>query len=319
MARAALVMDRLMARAGLPGRAFIPLMSSFACAIPGIMAARTIGSRRDRMTTILIAPFMSCSARLPVYTLMIGNFVPDQKVFGFLSLRAATMFSMYVLGILGAMAAAFVFKRTLFKGKPAEFMIELPDYKIPAWRNTFFTMWQRASQFISNAGTIILAISVVLWFMLSYPKPPQNVDSGTAVSHSFAGRIGHAVEPLIAPLGFNWKIGIGLIGAMSAREVFVSTMGTVYSVEEDAEEDAQPLREQMREDRWPDGRPVWTLPAVLSILVFFVFAMQCVSTLAVVRRETDSWKWPLFMLVYMTGMAWILSFIVYQTATALGW
>lgn len=320
MARAAFVMDRLMARAGLPGRAFIPLMSSFACAIPGIMAARTIGSRRDRMTTILIAPWMSCAARLPVYTLMIGAFIPNRQVFGFLSLRAVTMFSMYVLGVLGAMAAAMIFKGTLFKGKPAAFMIELPDYKVPAWRNTVFTMWQRGSQFLSNAGTMILAISIVLWFLLSYPKPPQNVtDSGARVSYSFAGRIGHAVEPVIAPLGFNWKIGIGLIGAMSAREVFVATLGTVYSVGEDADETSQPLHEQMHNDRWPDGRRVWTLPTVLSLLVYFVFAMQCVSTLAVVKRETDSWKWPLFMLVYMTGVAWILSFIVYQVTTAWGW
>ena len=320
MARAAFVMDRMMARVGLPGRAFIPLMSSFACAIPGIMAARTIASRRDRMTTILIAPWMSCSARLPVYTLMIGTFIPERTIAGFFPLRAVTMFSLYVLGVAGAMVAAWVLRLTLFSGPPPVFMIELPDYKIPAWRNTVFTMWQRASQFLSNAGTTILAISIVLWFLLSYPKPPVgHPDSGAAVSYSFAGRIGQTLEPVIAPIGFNWKIGIGLIGAMSAREVFVATLGTVYSVGDSVDENSLPLREHMKLDRWPDGRPVWTLPAVLSLLVYFVFAMQCMSTLAVVKRETDGWKWPLFMLATQTGVAWILSFIVFRTTTAWGW
>lgn len=331
MARAAFVMDRLMGKVGLPGRAFIPLMSSFACAIPGIMSTRTIASRRDRMTTMMIAPLMSCSARLPVYLLMLGTFVPDRNLLALprldvpllgywqpgLSLRAAAMFCLYVLGVVGAMGASWMLKRTIFQGPPPIFLIELPDYKIPAWRNVIFTMWQRGSQFLTRAGTVILAISIVLWFLLSYPKPPS--DSYNALEYSFAGRAGKMVEPLIAPIGFNWKAGIGLIGAMSAREVFVATMGTVYNVGDDADETSQPLREAMQQDKWPNGRPVWTLPAVLSLLVYFVFAMQCISTLAVVRRETDSWQWPLFMLCYMTGMAWVLSFIVYQTGTALGW
>ncbi len=331
MARAAFVMDRLMAKFGLPGRAFIPLMSSFACAIPGIMATRTIASRRDRMTTMMIAPLMSCSARLPVYLLMLGTFVPDRlllslprvnvPLLGFwqpgLSLRAVSMFGLYVLGVVGAMGASWLFKRTIFQGPPPVFLIELPDYKMPAWRNVIFTMWQRGSQFLTRAGTVILAISIVLWFLLSYPKPPS--DSNNALQYSFAGRAGKMVEPLITPIGFNWKVGIGLIGAMSAREVFVSTMGTVYNVDDAQDENSQPLRQALKEDKWPDGSPVWTFPAVLSLLVYFVFAMQCISTLAVVRRETDSWQWPLFMWFYMTGMAWVLSFLVYQTGMALGW
>lgn len=339
MARAAFLMDRLMSRVGLHGRAFIPLLSSFACAIPGIMATRTISSRRDRMTTILIAPLMSCSARLPVYTLMIGAFIPNHKVLGFLSLRAVVMFSMYVLGVATAMLVAWLLKKTLFKGPPPPLMLELPPYKIPAWRNVVVTMWERASQFLQRAGTVILAISIVLWFLLSYPRVPasavappiglpsarsaQNVEDkehaieAATYQHSYAGRIGHFIEPVIAPLGFNWKIGIGLIGAMSAREVFVSTLGTVYSVG-DTDENAQTLREAMRQDRWPDGRPVWTTLVAISVLVYFVLAMQCMSTLAVVRRETNSWGWPLFMWGYMTGLAYIASLIVYQGGRMLG-
>ena len=326
MARAAFIMDKTMGRVGLHGRAFIPLLSSFACAIPGVMATRTIASRRDRMTTILIAPLMSCSARLPVYTLMIGAFIPEIKFFGVLSSRALTMFACYVLGVVVAMLAAWVFKKTLFQGPPPALMLELPPYKMPAARNVLVTMWDRGSEFLNRAAKTIFALSIVLWFALNYPKPSQNAlnalpnnDARSALiaQHSVAGRVGHAVEPLIAPIGFNWKIGIGLIGAATAREVFVSTMGTVYSVG-DKEENVQPLRVKMREDRWPDGRPVWTTLTAISILVYFVIAMQCMSTLAVVKRETGSWKWPIFMWVYMTGLAWLASFAVYQGGRALG-
>jgi ferrous iron transport protein B len=248
MARAAFIMDRMMSKVGLHGRAFIPLMSSFACAIPGIMATRTISDRRDRMTTILIAPLMACSARLPVYALMIAAFIPNQKVWGIFSLRAVTMFSLYATGVLVAMAAAWVFKKTLFAGPPPVLMMELPPYKTPAWRNVIITMWDRGSQFLKRAGTIILAITIVLWFMLSYPRVKPSTPAAKApvmetakisgqeledaaaarqLDNSYAGRVGHLVEPLIKPLGFNWKIGVGLIGAMAAREVFVSTIGTV--------------------------------------------------------------------------------------------
>lgn len=345
MARAAFLMDRMMGRVGLHGRAFIPLISSFACAIPGIMATRSISSRRDRMTTILIAPLMSCSARLPVYYLMLLTFVPERKVLGPIGIQAAIMFSLYVLGVLVAMAMAWVFKKTLFKGPTAPLMLELPPYKVPSWRNVLVTMWERAVQFLQRAGTVILAISVVMWFMLSYPKltpaereaPPPPITviaadgtsqtapaapeseedkekrlAGLQLDQSYAGRLGHVVEPLIKPLGFNWKIGIGLIGAMSAREVFVSTMGTVYSVGTEEDETSIPLREAIHHDRWPDGRPVWNTAVAMALLVYFVLAMQCLSTLAVVRRETNSWTWPLFMQVYMTALAWIAAFIVYR-------
>ncbi len=327
MARAAFIMDKTMGRVGLHGRAFIPLLSSFACAIPGVMATRTIASRRDRMTTILIAPLMSCSARLPVYTLMIGAFIPEVKILGFVSSRALTMFGCYVLGVVVAMLAAWVFKKTLFKGPPPALMLELPPYKMPAPRNVMVTMWDRSSEFLKRAATTIFALSLVLWFALNYPKPSQialdalpsnDARSALIAQHSIAGRVGHVVEPLIAPIGFNWKIGIGLIGAATAREVFVSTMGTVYSVG-DKEENTQPLRVKMLEDRWPDGRPVWTTLTAVSILVYFVIAMQCMSTLAVVKRETGSWLWPAFMWVYMTGLAWLASFAVYQTGLRLGW
>lgn len=340
MARAAFIMDRLMAKVGLHGRAFIPLMSSFACAIPGIMATRTIASRRDRMTTILIAPLMSCSARIPVYTLMIATFIPASKIAGFISLRAAVMFSMYTLGVLIAMAAAFVFRRTLFKGSQPALMLELPPYKIPSWRNVLITMWDRASQFLTRAGTVILAISIILWAMLTYPKSKpsplaslknssavtqtapltaeqQDEIAGLEIQNSIGGRVGHLVEPFIKPLGFNWKIGIGLIGAMAAREVFVSTIGTVYSVGA-SDETSTPLRDALKNDKWPNGKPVWTTLVAVSLLVYFVIAMQCISTLAIVRRETNSWKWPIFMQVYMTTLAWIASFIVFQGGKFLG-
>ncbi len=326
MARAALLMDRMMARVGLHGRAFIPLLSSFACAIPGVMAARTIASPRDRLATILIAPLMTCSARLPVYALMIGTFIPDTRL-GLFSLRALTMFGLYVAGVLAALVAAWVFKRTILKGPPPALILELPAYKIPAWRNILVTVWERSSQFLQRAGTVILSLSILLWFLLSYPKLGPSPElarlsseqrSSLQTRRSFAGRLGHAVEPVIAPLGFNWKIGIGLIGAMSAREVFVSTLGTVYSVA-DADEKSQTLKDKMKNDRWPDGKPVWTTLSAVSLLVYFVLAMQCISTLAVVKRETNGWKWPLFMLFYMTGLAWLASFAVFQIGRALGW
>jgi len=370
MARAAFIMDRLMGKVGLHGRAFIPLMSSFACAIPGIMATRTISSRNDRMTTIMIAPLMACSARLPVYYLMIAAFIPNLRLWGFsfnlpvfgerylgLTLPTVVIFSLYALGIIVAMAMAWVFKKTLFSGPQPALMLELPPYKIPGWRNVLVTMWDRGSQFLKRAGTVILAISIVLWFMLSYPKidraavenvptispasgirpgpgnaPPvlnepsaeeaetdrENRLAAMQQENSFAGRIGHVLEPAIAPLGFNWKIGVGLIGAMAAREVFVATMGTVYAVG-DADETSQSLKDQMKNDRWPDGTPVWTTLTAISLMVYFVIAMQCISTLAVVKRETNSWKWPLFMQVYLTALAWVAAFLVFQGGKLFGW
>ena len=327
MARAAFIMDKTMGRVGLHGRSFIPLLSSFACAIPGVMATRTISSRRDRMTTILIAPLMSCSARLPVYTLMIGAFIPQRYLLGFVSQQAVVMFSLYVLGVLVAMAAAWVFKKTLFKGPPPALLLELPPYKMPAPRNVLVTMWERGSQFLMRAGTTIFALSVILWFALNYPKPSptqlaaqpdDNARAALIARNSAAGTVGRFIEPAIEPLGYNWKIGVGLIGAMAAREVFVSTMGTVYSVGADTDEESKPLRQQMTEDRWPGGQKVWTTATAISILVYFVIAMQCVSTLAVVKRETNGWGWPIFMQIYMTALAWIAAFVAFQGARALG-
>lgn len=327
MARAAFVMDRHMGRVGLHGRAFIPLLSSFACAIPGVMATRTIDNPRDRLTTILIAPLMSCSARLPVYTLMIGTFIAEIKVFGFVSSRALTMISLYILGVVMAMLMAWVLKGTLFKAPTPNLMLELPPYRMPAPRNVLLVMWERGSEFLKRAGTTIFALSILLWFSLNYPRidpatlgPNVSEEKIAAIQtqNSFAGRVGHAVEPLIAPLGFNWKIGVGLIGAMAAREVFVATMGTVYSVGE-ADEESKPLRQAMREDKWSDGRPVWTTLTAVSLLVYFVLAMQCVSTLAIVKRETNGWKWPIFMQIYMTALAWGASFAIFQGGKLLGW
>ena len=348
MARATFLMDRLMARVGLHGRAFIPLVSSFACAIPGIMATRTIADPRDRLTTILVAPLMACSARLPVYALMIGAFIPNRH-WGILSLRAVTLFSLYAGGVIAALIVAWFLKRTILKGPPPSLILELPAYKTPSWRNIIVTMWDRASQFLKRAGTVILSLSILLWFLLSYPKTPtatvttptapvaqtrampqseaaldevesaaEEQQASNQVRYSFAGRLGHAIEPVIAPLGFNWKIGIGLIGAMSAREVFVSTLGTVYSVA-DADETSRPLQDSLRKDRWPDGRPVWTTLTAVSLLVYFVLAMQCISTLAIVRRETNGWKWPIVMQVYLTALAYFASLIIYQGGKWLGW
>ncbi|PQV65412.1 ferrous iron transport protein B [Abditibacterium utsteinense] len=326
MARAAFVMDKHMGRVGLHGRAFIPLLSSFACAIPGVMATRTIDNPRDRLTTILIAPLMSCSARLPVYTLMIGTFIPEIKVFGLVSSRALTMISLYIFGVAAAMGVAFLLKRTMFKAPTPSLMLELPPFRMPTARNVLLVMWERGSEFLKRAGTTIFALSILLWFLLNYPrvdvsKIEPNAAPGQVAAiqtrNSFAGRVGHFIEPTIAPIGFNWKIGVGLIGAMAAREVFVSTMGTVYSVSE-ADEASKPLRQAMREDKWPDGRPVWTTLTAVSILVYFVLAMQCVSTLAIVKRETGGWKWPIFMQIYMTALAWIASFIIFQGGKLLG-
>ncbi|HEX8464034.1 MAG TPA: ferrous iron transport protein B [Abditibacterium sp.] len=327
MARAAFVMDRHMGRVGLHGRAFIPLLSSFACAIPGVMATRTIDNPRDRLTTILIAPLMSCSARLPVYTLMIGTFITEWKILGFISSRALTMISLYILGVVAAMGAAWVFKRTLFKAPTPSLMLELPPFRMPTLRNVVTVMWERGSEFLKRAGTVIFALSILLWFCLNYPRvdaskfgpdvTPEKI-AAIQTNNSIAGRVGHFVEPAIAPIGFNWKIGVGLIGAMAAREVFVSTLGTTYSVGGDADEASKPLRQAMRDDKWPDGRPVWTTLTAVSILVYFVLAMQCVSTLAIVKRETGGWKWPIFMQIYMTALAWIASFIVFQAGKAMG-
>jgi len=315
MARAAFIMDRMMSRVGLNGKSFIPLLSSYACAIPGIMATRTIEDHKDRLTTILVAPLMSCSARLPVYLLMIAALVPGDRVP--LLTKVGIMILMYALGTFGAFGFAWLFKRTVFKGEPPLMIMELPPYRMPRMRDIAQQMVERAWMFLKNAGTIILAISIVLWFLSAYPKAPDGATPSQQLAQSFAGKAGHALEPVIKPIGFDWQIGIGLIGSFVAREVFVSTMSVVFNAES-TDENTAPLRQSMAKAKWPDGRPLFTPLVCLSLMIFYVFAMQCMSTLAVVKRETNSWRWPLFQLAYMTGTAWVVCFIVYQTGRALG-
>jgi ferrous iron transport protein B len=331
---------------GLSGRAFIPLLSSFACAIPGIMATRTIDNRRDRLTTILIAPFMSCSARLPVYALLIGAFIPNHMVLGFLSLPGLVLFSLYMMGILAAVLVAWVLKRTALRGPRPLYVMELPPYRVPSWRSVILTVRDRAGLFVQKAGTVILAVSIVLWFLASYPKNAevkplekrleavergaatktqraeaaqiQNQIAGVSLRDSFAGRAGRLIEPAIAPLGFDWKIGIALLSSFAAREVMVSTMATVYNLG-DADQTSVSLREKLRHAENPrTGERAYSPLMAVSLMVFFVLACQCMSTVAVVRRETNSWRWPIFMVLMMNALAWIASFAVFQGGTALG-
>ncbi|HTH50831.1 MAG TPA: ferrous iron transport protein B [Pyrinomonadaceae bacterium] len=336
MSRAAFLMDKLMSRIGLHGKAFLPLMSSFACAIPGIMATRTIESRRDRFATILIAPFMSCSARLPVYTLMIATFFAGKTVFGFLSLGAVLMLAMYALGIIMAVIVAFILKRTVLKAPPPPFVMELPPYRLPNLRTVFQNMVTRAWLFLKRAGTVILAISIILWALTYFPRYESPGDAATSsaaqtqpegvtvapeseqIKHSYAGTLGHAIEPVIRPLGYDWKIGVALIASFAAREVLVSTLSIIYNVGKDEDAQSETLVSAVRDAKRDDGTPAWTPLTALSLMVFFVLAMQCMSTLAVVRRETNSWRWPLFMFGYMTVIAYVGALITYQGGKMLG-
>jgi ferrous iron transport protein B len=331
MARAAFLLDRPMSRVGLHGKAFLPLMSSFACAIPGIMATRTIENPKDRLATILIAPFMSCSARLPVYALMIGTFFADQMVFGWISLGAVLIISMYLLGILTAVIVAFILKATLLSSPPPPFVMELPPYRLPNLRNVLMNVWSRAWLFVKRAGTVILALSIILWALMAFPRtdPARLVLTGDAevdqktihsaqLANSYAGSIGHFIEPVIEPLGFNWKIGISLIASFAAREVLVSTLGIIYSGDKDANEESQSLKDALKEAKNDDGTTTWTPLTALTLMVFFVLAIQCISTVAVVRRETNSWAWTLFMVAYMTGIAYLGALITFQGGRLLG-
>jgi len=324
MARAAFLMDRLMSRVGLHGKSFIPLVSSFACAIPGIMATRTIGDRKARLITILIAPLMSCSARLPVYALMIGAFIPARPVlsighFTLLTLPGLVLLSMYFLGMIAAFSIAWLFHRTLLRGESPTFVMELPSYRVPRLRTALTQMFERAGLFVRRAGTVILSVSVVLWALTTYPKHDE-LPPAERTQHSFVGEFGHLIEPAIAPLGFDWKMGIGIISSFVAREVFVSAMGTVYSVGDASSEHGQvDLQQRMREDVNPRTHAKVFSPLVaIALMVYYVLAMQCISTLAVVRRETNGWKWPLFQLCYMSALAWVVSFAVYQGGKIFG-
>ncbi|MEQ1860187.1 MAG: ferrous iron transport protein B [Chthoniobacteraceae bacterium] len=314
MARAAFIMDRVMARVGLHGKSFIPLLSSFACAIPGIMATRTIENRKDRLVTILVAPLMSCSARLPVYSLMIAVLIPIASVWQ----KAGIMLAMYLVGLVAAFVMAWLFKKTLLKSETPMLLLELPPYRWPSFQTVLLRMWERGLIFLRRAGTVILALSIVLWALLTFPKPADpDTTPAQAIAQSYGGRMGHAIEPLIKPLGYDWKIGIGLIGSFAAREVFVGTMGIVYNIE-DADDTSEPLRDTMRNEKHASGRPVFTPLVCLGLMVFYVLAMQCVSTIAIVRRETNSWRWPIFQTAYMTALAWLGAFVVYQGGRLLG-
>lgn len=315
MARAAFFMDQLMGRVGLNGRAFIPLLSSYACAIPGIMATRTMEDRRERLVTILIAPFMSCSARLPVYLLLITALVPGEQVP--VLTKVGFMLLLYTLGTLGAFAFAWLFQRTLLRGEPSVLILEIPPYQWPSFGAVARHMGERAWTFLRTAGTIILTISVLLWFFTAYPKAPAGTPPTQQLERSYAGQLGRAIEPAIRPLGFDWQIGLGLVTSLAAREVFVSTMGVVFNVE-DTETQTSSLRDALRRATWPDGRPLFTPLVCLTLMLYYAFAMQCMSTLAVVWRETRSWRWPLFQLAYMNVTAWLVAFSVYQVGRAFG-
>ncbi|KRC79593.1 ferrous iron transporter B [Sphingomonas sp. Root241] len=310
MVRAAFLMDRIMASVGLSGRAFIPLLSSFACAVPGIMATRTISDEKDRLTTILIAPLMTCSARLPVYTIIIGALIPDKAVLPGIGLQGLVLFALYVMGIAGAFGAALLLRRTVTKGATSGFMMEMPKYQMPRLRDVLLGLLQRAEIFLKRAGTIILLTTIVLWALLSFPKPPEG--SGISpVDYSIAGRIGNGLQTVVAPIGFNRDIALALIPAMAAREVAVAAIGTVYAID-DPEGDAgqEAIRANLRKN--------WTLPTALAFLMWFVFAPQCISTIAVTRRETNGWKWPAFMVGYLFVLAYVAAGITYWSAVALG-
>jgi ferrous iron transport protein B len=309
MARAAFLMDRIMGGAGLHGRAFIPLLSSFACAIPGIMATRVIDNRRDRLTTILIAPLMTCSARIPVYTLIISAFIPDEQVWGWVNLRGLVMFGLYAAGIGSALGVSFLIKFFMLRDyAPAPFMLELPDYKLPRLNSIAIGIYTRAKMFLQRAGTTIFSMMVLIWFLASFPQPPAGAE-GPAINYSLAAIIGHALAPLFAPLGFNWQIVVALIPGMAAREVAVAALGTVYAIEggkEAADQIGQVLATK------------WSLATALSLLAWYIFAPQCASTLAVIRRETGSTKWMAITFLYMFVLAYAASLITYNVAVALG-
>ncbi|PVM94004.1 ferrous iron transport protein B [Caulobacter endophyticus] len=308
MTRAAFLLDKLMGVAGLHGRAFIPLLSSHACAIPGIMSTRVIDNKRDRLTTILIAPLMTCSARVPVYTLIIGAFIPHQKVWGVFSLQGLVMFGLYASGIIFGLLVSFVIRRIFWRGAAEPLMMELPTYRWPEPRNVLLNLWTRAKIFMNRAGRIILPLMVLVWVLSTFPYPPEGA-TGPAIDYSIAGRLGKFIAPVMEPIGFNWQMTVALIPGMAAREVAVAVLGTVYAVGGDA--DSHDALTSLLSQQW-------SLATALAFLAWYVFAPQCLPTLGVVKRETNSWVWPTVMFVYMVGLAYLAAFVVYHTAVALG-
>jgi ferrous iron transport protein B len=347
LARAAFVIDRVMRAVGLHGRAFVPMLSGFSCAVPAVMATRTLESRTDRLLTMLVLPLTSCSARLPVYVLVTATVFAPGTTVGFLSAGAVALFAMYALSVVAALTAAAVLRRTVLKGPAPTLVLELPPYRLPVLSVLLRGVWQRVKTFLVDAGTVILALTIVLWALLSYPKdaavtaqaddqraalasmaPGEARDAriaeiashenGAQLRYSVAGRVGRLMEPFIEPLGFDWRIGIGILGAFAAREVFVGTLGVVFDIA-DADETNQPLRDVLRGATWPDGAPLMTPLAGMSLMVFFVLACQCMSTVAIVKRESGGWRWPLFMVAYMTVLAYTASLLVYQVGSRFGW
>jgi ferrous iron transport protein B len=335
MARISFLTDKLMRKVGMNGKSVMPLISGFACAVPAIMSTRNIENRKERLLTIMVTPLMSCSARLPVYTILIALVIPSKYYLGFLSVQGLVMMGLYLLGVVMALTVSYVFKWIIKIKERSFFILELPVYRAPRWKNMFTTMWEKARIFLKDAGQVIIIISLILWALSSYGphKGMQAVRDKYAVlkhndsthkeayerqeksdllANSYAGRLGKSIEPVISPIGFDWKIGIALITSLAAREVFVGTMATLYSVGEDHSADQLTLREKMAQAKEENGSKVYTLGTGLSLMIFYVLAMQCMSTLAVVKRETRSWKWPVVQLVYMTGLAYIMSFIVYH-------
>jgi len=335
MARISFLTDRIMRKAGLNGKSVMPMVSGLACAVPAIMSARSIENKKERLLTIMCTPLMSCSARLPVYTVLIALVIPHKMYFGFISLQGMVMMLMYFLGTFMALLAAFVMKWFIKSKERSFFILELPAYRSPRWKNILTTMVERAKIFVVQAGKVIMVISLLLWILSTYgpkekmhavtekyvtlvqqnptqAKEYQKLEATDHLENSYAGILGKSIESVIHPLGYDWKIGIALITSFAAREVFVGTMATLYSVGDNADENSETLRQKMSAATWPNGEKVYTLAAGLSLLVFYALAMQCMSTLAIVKRETHTWKWPIIMLVYMTGLAYIMSFITFH-------
>jgi ferrous iron transport protein B len=320
MARVVVMMDKFMTKVGLHGRSVLPLMSGFACAIPGVMATRTIDSWKERLITILIVPLISCSARLPVYAMLIGAFIPSEKVSGIFGLQGLVLVFMYFLGTATALVIAKIFSRFITLKSHSNFVMELPPYRVPLLRSTLYQVYQRARGFLTDAGKIILAISIVLWFLASFPKV-QHQETGemmTKIEASYAGQLGKKMEPFIAPLGFDWKIGIGLVTSFAAREVMVSTLSTIYNVEDGSGEMVNLSRALVNDTNEQTGKKTYSILTALSLLVFYVFAAQCMATFAIVKKETNSWKWPLIMTGYMTSLAYFASLLVFQGGKILG-
>lgn len=345
MARAAFLMDRLFSWCGLSGQSFIPMLSSFACAIPGVMATRTIENRKDRLATMMVAPLMSCSARLPIYVIMIAAFIPGATLVGdFVNIQGLVLFAMYLLGVVIAIPMAWLLKKTLLKGETPPFVLELPSYKVPRLRSVVHKVFLQGKEFLYRAGTTIFTVAILVWALAYFPHSasvtqtfdaaraeategiadgPEREEAlarlhlderGAHLENSFLGAFGHRIEPLVRPLGWDWRIGTAVIASFPAREIIVATLGTIFNLGEDEDETSEGLRDALQNAKWPSGAPLFNIPVALSIMVFFALCCQCAATLVMLRRETNTWRWPAFAFAYMTGLAYVCAFIVYRTA-----